>query len=204
MIPSGVRPTADLGLYVLGHAYSSGTTAYLPSAKERPCHAARSALVWFGQRAAWVAGRSRTAEHRVLRCGGGRDDSDDLYRRLGYGASLDGSMSQCKLSYVLSAGRTRVLPVRGTLTRIEQMYNPGCTSGPRCPLRRRPVVTPMVLVGSAPKEAYVGDPETKLVHRHHFGCPGKVGVFFLVLQTARMYGYHCCPYCFAEEQAPIS
>ncbi len=66
------------------------------------------------------------------------------------------------------------------------------------------MVTPIAQVGSTPKEAYVGDPETKVVHRHRFGCPGTVGVFFLVLQTARAYGYQCCAYCFAEEQTAAS
>ncbi len=66
------------------------------------------------------------------------------------------------------------------------------------------MVTPGVLVGGAPKEAYVGDPETKVVHRYRLGCPGTVGVFFLVLQTARGYGYHCCPCCFQSEQIMAS
>lgn len=64
--------------------------------------------------------------------------------------------------------------------------------------------TPVGQVGGARTEAYVGDPEINVVHRYRSGCPGTVGVFFLVLETARAYGYHCCPCCFTAQQAVAS
>ena len=41
-------------------------------------------------------------------------------------------------------------------------------------------------------EAYVGERETGLVHRHQTGCPNVWGVFFLSLQSAVVHGYRLC------------
>ncbi len=46
-----------------------------------------------------------------------------------------------------------------------------------------------------PMEAYIGDPATRLVHRHRLGCPHVNGVFFLHLTTAVAHGYHLCACC---------
>lgn len=50
-------------------------------------------------------------------------------------------------------------------------------------------------------EAYVGERETGLVHRHQIGCPNVWGVFFLSLQSAVVHGYRLCT-C-AEPQARL-
>ena len=55
-----------------------------------------------------------------------------------------------------------------------------------------------------PKEAYVGDPETGLVHRHAIGCPTIEGVFFLYIQTALVHGYRLCRCCTGTRSTDIS
>jgi hypothetical protein len=49
--------------------------------------------------------------------------------------------------------------------------------------------------------AYVGDPTTRLVHRHPRRCPGDSGVFFLQLATALALGYHLCTCCASAAHA---
>ncbi len=59
-------------------------------------------------------------------------------------------------------------------------------------------------VSSMRLEAYVGDPETGLVHRHRLGCSNIWGVFFLSLETALVYDYRLCTCVGSQNRAEAS